>query len=110
LKARNFEIGHCAVHKLNVSLCRRIGGGFQAQVARPNIIGTVRDMYGSSGRYVSDAFKQTEIGVANGLASGSAFSLGSTNIVMYASDSNSLYGSSSTVQPAAGAIQYLIKY
>ena len=76
----------------------------------PNIIGTVRDMYGSSGRYVSDAFKQTEIGVANGLASGNAFSLGSTNIVMYASDSNSLYGSSSTVQPAAGAIQYLIKY
>lgn len=78
----------------------------------PNISGTV-------GAFVTankagpglrtGVFKQTLSG-SEIARSGPNSSLGNTNIVFYASDSNSIYGNSTTVQPPALTMRYIIKY
>ena len=83
----------------------------------PNIIGTTKVAYGENNKTTNVGALQTDIytiGSANGRQDGGSGSDGepiqSAILTFNASKSNTIYGRSSTVQPPALTMRYIIKY
>lgn len=80
--------------------------GTSKSAGLPNIIGTF-NFIGTQDASTSGAFSHT---LGDGVGVGYGYTQYRTNLTFEASDSSSIYGNSTTVQPASLCINYLIKY
>lgn len=83
---------------LGTVLKPRVHGAFE-RILKPNITGTVHDMYGGVNRYGVGAFSETYANVLT-MVSYSGDNVGTTRLVFNSSASSSIYDGT-TVQPAA---------
>jgi len=77
----------------------------------PNIEGTMSRPLSSSGYTATGAFIDTEFNSTGGTPSSASSSYNWVNTLDFdASNSNSIYGNSTTVQPPAACVRFMIKY